>query len=205
MKEKNPIRIIRCRKTVAMYLAAAALVCVLFASPLPAQFAVRPVNLAYLSQRADVIIQGQITSVKHKSSCRISEHSHSRSYVECREIAARASWQDVYFPRSISGPPVERRKTGLQDRAEALSVPALAVAVWAEQPHRHRSGPFPHCRLIPQAAQSWPTSTGMQDCSGTSKEMPSGRENNSRRISGNLLRPNAVRCRWKNLFLWLRA
>ncbi len=49
-----------------MYLAAAALVCVLFASPLPAQFAVRPVNLAYLSQRADVIIQGQITSVRHK-------------------------------------------------------------------------------------------------------------------------------------------
>ena len=66
MKEKNPLHSSRCRTTVAMYLAAATLVCVLFSSPLPAQFAVRPVNLAYLSQRADVIIQGQIISVDHK-------------------------------------------------------------------------------------------------------------------------------------------
>jgi hypothetical protein len=66
MKEKNPLRISHCRKTAALYLAAAALVCVLCASPLPAQFAVRPVNLAYLSRRADVIVQGQITSVTHK-------------------------------------------------------------------------------------------------------------------------------------------
>ena len=66
MNEKNPIRSSRCRKTVAMYLAIATLVCVLFPFPLQAQFAVRSVNLAYLSQRADVIIQGQITSVRHK-------------------------------------------------------------------------------------------------------------------------------------------
>ena len=65
MKEINPLRIRHCRKTVAMYLAAATLVCVLFPSRLQAQFAVRPVNLAYLSQRAEVIIQGQVTSVKH--------------------------------------------------------------------------------------------------------------------------------------------
>ena len=65
MKENNSICGMRCRKTVAMCLAAAALVCVLSASSLPAQFAARQVNLAYLSQRADVIVQGQITSVKH--------------------------------------------------------------------------------------------------------------------------------------------
>jgi hypothetical protein len=66
MKEKNPIRFIRCRKALALYLAAAMLVCILSASPLPAQFSVRQVNLAYLSQRADVIVQGQITRVEHK-------------------------------------------------------------------------------------------------------------------------------------------
>jgi hypothetical protein len=64
MKENNPLHITQCRKVVVC-LAAAALFCVLSASPLPAQFAVRPVNLAYLSQRADVIVQGQITSVRH--------------------------------------------------------------------------------------------------------------------------------------------
>ena len=113
MKENNSIRVMHYRKTVVGYFAAAALVCVLFASSLPAQFAVRPVNLAYLSQRAEVIIQGQITSVKHTHLAGISEYSYSRSYVECREIAARASRQGVYFPRSIFGPPVERRETGL--------------------------------------------------------------------------------------------
>jgi hypothetical protein len=66
MKEKNPLRMIHCWKTAALYLAATALICVLSASHLPAQFAVRPVNLAYLSQRSDFIIQGQITSVRHK-------------------------------------------------------------------------------------------------------------------------------------------
>jgi hypothetical protein len=35
----------------------------LLACPLSAQFAVQPVNLAYLSQRADVIMQGRITKV----------------------------------------------------------------------------------------------------------------------------------------------
>jgi hypothetical protein len=65
MKENNPFHSIRCWQAVTLYLLAAALFCVLSASPLPAQFAVRPVNLAYLSQRADVIVQGQITSVRH--------------------------------------------------------------------------------------------------------------------------------------------
>ena len=66
MNERNPIRFVRRRKAIALYLKAAALVYVLSAAPLPAQYAVRPVNLAYLSQRADVIVQGQITSVKHE-------------------------------------------------------------------------------------------------------------------------------------------
>jgi len=65
MKENNTVRVMRFRKTVTRYFAAAVLVCILSASSLPAQFAVRQVNLAYLSQRAEVIIQGQITSVKH--------------------------------------------------------------------------------------------------------------------------------------------
>jgi hypothetical protein len=66
MIENNPIHFFRGRNAVALYLAATALVCVLSASPLPAQFAVRPVNLAYLSQRADIIVQGQVMSVRHK-------------------------------------------------------------------------------------------------------------------------------------------
>ena len=66
MKENNTFGFVRSWKKVPLCLAAAALVCVLSVSPLEAQFAVRPVNLAYLSQRADVIVQGQIKSVIHK-------------------------------------------------------------------------------------------------------------------------------------------
>ena len=56
----------RCSKAAVPYLAAGVLALVLSAAPLLAQFAVRPVNLAYLSQRADVIVQGQITRVQHE-------------------------------------------------------------------------------------------------------------------------------------------
>jgi hypothetical protein len=42
---------------------AAALVCILFIGSLPAQFLVQPVNLAYLSQRADVIMRGRVVKV----------------------------------------------------------------------------------------------------------------------------------------------
>jgi hypothetical protein len=66
MNEKNPIRFVLCRKAVSAYLTAVALVCILSASPLPAQYAVRPANLAYLARRADVIFQGQVTDVKHE-------------------------------------------------------------------------------------------------------------------------------------------
>ena len=66
MKEECPVAFIQSRKGVAIYLAGALLACALTAVPLPAQFAVRPVNLAYLSQRADVIVQGQVVNVRHK-------------------------------------------------------------------------------------------------------------------------------------------
>ena len=39
----------------------------LAASPLQAQFMVRQVNLTYLAQRADVIVQGKVTEVRHES------------------------------------------------------------------------------------------------------------------------------------------
>lgn len=66
MKESTPLRISHRGKTIPLYLMAAALFCVLSAPSLPAQFAVRPVNLAYLARRADVIVQGQIASVRRK-------------------------------------------------------------------------------------------------------------------------------------------
>lgn len=56
----------RYRKAAVPRLAAGALACVLCAAPLWAQFSARPVNLAYLSRRADVIVQGQVTRVKHE-------------------------------------------------------------------------------------------------------------------------------------------
>ena len=86
MKENNSIRVIRCRKIVVGYFAAAALVCVLFASSLPAQFAVRPVNLAYLSQRAERHRAGAGHRSPPQSSCRLSQHLLGRGHVECREM-----------------------------------------------------------------------------------------------------------------------
>jgi hypothetical protein len=55
------------RRAIATYLAAATLAIMLFSCPLQAQVMVRPVNLAYLVQRADVIVQGQVTSVLHEN------------------------------------------------------------------------------------------------------------------------------------------
>lgn len=57
----------RFRKSLVASPAIALLLCVLSASPLPAQFAIRPVNLAYLSQRADIILQGRVTNVSRKT------------------------------------------------------------------------------------------------------------------------------------------
>jgi len=41
------------------------LICLIVNSPLAAEFAVRPVNLTYLSRRADIIVQGQVLKVRH--------------------------------------------------------------------------------------------------------------------------------------------
>ena len=43
-----------------------ALATILAASPLQAQFMVRQVNLSYLAQRADVIVQGKVTEVRYE-------------------------------------------------------------------------------------------------------------------------------------------
>ncbi len=50
----------------ALRVGAVSLLSVLFASPLAAQFIARPVNLAYLAQRADVIVQGRVRSVSEE-------------------------------------------------------------------------------------------------------------------------------------------
>jgi hypothetical protein len=44
-----------------------ALAAILAASPLQAQFMVLPVNLAYLTQSADIIVQGRVTEVRYES------------------------------------------------------------------------------------------------------------------------------------------
>ncbi len=51
----------------ALALMAVPLVFILSVCSLPAQFMVRQTNLAYLAQRADIIVQGQIMEVRHES------------------------------------------------------------------------------------------------------------------------------------------
>jgi hypothetical protein len=55
------------RRDFAPYLPTIALALFFVTSPLQAQFLVRPVNLAYLSQRADVIVQGRVANAVHES------------------------------------------------------------------------------------------------------------------------------------------
>lgn len=62
MKAKRTFRIFRFGQAFVFY-QAAALVFMLSTGSLPAEFMAQPVNLAYLSQRADVIVQGRITKV----------------------------------------------------------------------------------------------------------------------------------------------
>ncbi|MBN1570565.1 MAG: hypothetical protein JXA73_22165 [Acidobacteria bacterium] len=62
MRVKKIFRIFQINRAYILY-QAAALVILLSIGSLPAQFLVQPVNLAYLSQRADVIMQGRITKV----------------------------------------------------------------------------------------------------------------------------------------------
>jgi hypothetical protein len=54
-------------RLIAVHGIAAALIFILFPGTLSAQFISQPVNLAYLSQRADVIVQGRVTKVLHES------------------------------------------------------------------------------------------------------------------------------------------
>jgi hypothetical protein len=63
MKTKMSSQIIHFRRPYGLRSATALLALILCASPLSAQFMVQPVNLAYLSQRADIIVQGRITKV----------------------------------------------------------------------------------------------------------------------------------------------
>ncbi len=63
MKAKKSFQFNRSRRWTGLRRATAALALILLACPLSAQFMVQPVNLAYLSQRADVIVQGRITRV----------------------------------------------------------------------------------------------------------------------------------------------
>jgi hypothetical protein len=62
MKGKKTFRIFHSRHMYVFH-PAAALVLMLSVGPLSAQFMVQRVNLAYLSQRADVIMQGRVTKV----------------------------------------------------------------------------------------------------------------------------------------------
>jgi hypothetical protein len=48
------------------YAAIPALVFILSIRSLPAQFMVLPTNLTYLAQRADIIVQGRVTEVRHE-------------------------------------------------------------------------------------------------------------------------------------------
>jgi hypothetical protein len=52
---------------IAVHTIAAALIFLLSPGTLSAQFISQPVNLAYLSQRADVIVQGRVAKVLHES------------------------------------------------------------------------------------------------------------------------------------------
>ncbi len=64
MRERN--RFHRFRPRQVSYLMMPALAFLLSVLSLPAQFMVRQVNLAYLAQRADVIVQGRVTQVSHE-------------------------------------------------------------------------------------------------------------------------------------------
>jgi len=66
MKRENPNRVSQFLRTPALRPEASVLVFLLSICSLPAQPQIQPVNLAYLSQRADVIIRGQVTKVTYE-------------------------------------------------------------------------------------------------------------------------------------------
>jgi hypothetical protein len=66
MKNKNRFDGFHIGRLFAVHVIVAALVFILLPGTLSAQFISQPVNLAYLSQRADVIVQGRVTNVLHE-------------------------------------------------------------------------------------------------------------------------------------------
>jgi len=67
MREKNPFCVFCSWHRIVLYPSMPVLLFILSASPLLAQFMVQQVNLAYLAQRADIIVQGRVTAVRHES------------------------------------------------------------------------------------------------------------------------------------------
>ena len=67
MRKGMPSSAFHIRRGFALQAPVVLLAFLLSSSPLPAQFIVKPVNLAYLAQRADVIVQGRVTEVRHES------------------------------------------------------------------------------------------------------------------------------------------
>jgi hypothetical protein len=84
MRIMNRLHDLGCRRVSVLY-SAAALAFILSVCSLQAQFMVRPVNLAYLSQRADVIVQGRVMEVRHE---RLPGYSHIPTVVVTLEVDA---------------------------------------------------------------------------------------------------------------------
>jgi hypothetical protein len=67
MKIGNPFHGFTLRRALSLYFPAATLAIILSSFPLHAQVLVRPVNLVYLAQRADVIVHGIVMDVVQES------------------------------------------------------------------------------------------------------------------------------------------
>ncbi len=66
MKKRNLFLVSHFWRSLVLHFGTAALVSVPAIRPLPAQFMVQPVNLTYLCQRADIIVQGQVIDVRQE-------------------------------------------------------------------------------------------------------------------------------------------
>lgn len=67
MRKGILICFIQIRRAVVPLLAVAAFALILYSPPLHAQVLTKPVNLSYLVQRADIIVQGRVTDVTQES------------------------------------------------------------------------------------------------------------------------------------------
>jgi len=66
MKPSNPFSTLAIRRAFSIYMPMVVLVSIFTSIPLHSQPLVKPVNLVYLAQRADVIVQGRVTEVIHE-------------------------------------------------------------------------------------------------------------------------------------------